>query len=123
MTESGPPRQLEGKRRISAVKSPAARQKEGSEKRKVRRGARIRQTNDQSKEKFHSPPNSVGTFSMGPIHTPSLVGFCLNIIFCGNDCIGEKLSRGGKKKKTRLEIPFKLLVDSGWLKENQDVQE
>ena len=37
--------------------------------------------NDQSKEKFHSAPNSVGTFSLRPMHTPSLVEFCLNIIF------------------------------------------
>ena len=61
--------------------------------------------NDQSKEKFHSPPNSVDTFSMRPIYTPSLVEFCLNINLCNVGCIGGKLSQGGKKK-TRLEIPF-----------------
>ena len=62
-------------------------------------------TNDQSKEKFHSPPNSVDTFSMRPIHTPSLVEFCLYIILCNVDCIGGKLSQGGRKK-SRLEKPF-----------------
>ena len=66
---------------------------------------KMRSTNDQSKEKFHSPPNSVDTFSMRPIYTPSLVEFCLYIILCNVDCIGGKLSQGGRKK-SRLEKPF-----------------
>ena len=107
-------------RRVRRVRRARRRGRVG----RVRRvsGCTLTKTNDQSKEKFHSPPNSVCTFSMGPIHTPSLVGFCLNIIFCYNDCIGEKLSQDGRKK-IRLEIPSKLLVNSGWLKENQDVLE
>ena len=54
--------------------------------------------NDQSKEKFHSPPDPVGTFSKRPLYAPSLVEFCLKIIFCDTDCIGGKLSQAVKKK-------------------------
>ena len=49
----------------------------------------------------------MGTFSKSPIYTPSLVEFCLKIIFCNTDCIGGKLSQAVKKKKNKTGNSFR----------------